>query len=376
MKLKIEFEELRKGVAALNKAANKTQNMLVKMKADNDMLILTAIGTVGVKVSIPAKITESGDFITSFSDLNIVSIRKCIGDCSIVSTENNTMLIKYKGGMAKTVLKKVDDVFIDFPEPSDKSQKIALPMATLKSIAKTVIFASEDNPSSNLHSLKMDILDDEDGLVKLVVTACDGKSLAVRTAYAAKNGDYTGTVLLLPENVKTAIDVITDTDEEVILTFDKDKVFLQQDGRALSLRVLDRSFPDMEGLLKKRNETTFDAEFSKQEFTESLNCALYLQNTQKRTGFDSSVVISFNEDNVSVGCINTAEFKEDISAEIKGETPSRMYFNTALLKEIVSVYPSETLKLNGTNEISPLWLCSGNDDEYIFCVLPRACNHN
>lgn len=376
MKLKIEFEELRRGVSALNKANKGKTNVLVKMKAEKDNLILASTDAVAVKIAIPANVTEEGEFVTAFSDLNIVSIRKCIGECSICSTENNTVLIKYKGGMAKTVLKEVDDSFIDFPEPSDGAQKISLPMATLKDIAKTTVFATEDNPSSNLHSLKMDIVDDEDGLIKLVVTACDGKSLAVRTAYAAKNGNYTGSVLLLPESVKVAIDVIADAEDDVNITVDKDKVFMQQDGRVVSLRILDRQFPDMVGLLNKRKETTFQAELSKQELSDSLNCALYLQNAQKRTGFESSVVLSFANECISIGCINTACFNENIKAEITGDVPPRMYFNTALLKEVISVYPMDTLKLSGTNERSPLWLCSGDNDEYIFCVLPRTSNRN
>ena len=41
------------------------------------------------------------------------------------------------------------------------------------------------------------------------------------------------------------------------------------------------------------------------------------------------------------------------------------------LKELASSYPGHTVMIASTSEVScPLWLCAGDHEEYVFCVLP------
>ena len=46
-------------------------------------------------------------------------------------------------------------------------------------------------------------------------------------------------------------------------------------------------------------------------------------------------------------------------------------FNAALLKDIVSIYPSDKVTIGGSDEKSPFWICAGENEEYTYCVLPR-----
>lgn len=379
MKLKVEFDELKKAVIAVGKAVKKSPLItpLIKMEAANGHLMLSVNGTIDASVKIQADVSEEGSFLTTFSSINILSIRKVNGEVNISSPNENSLLLKYKNGLASTVLTQVSEVFNNMPVPQDGAQRVSVPLSSLKEMVRETIFVTEDNIASALHSVKLDVEDDEDGILKFVMTACDGRSLAVRTAYTAKNGDYTGDTLILPENLKTAISLIDDNDGNVEIIMDGDKLYMFYDNTKVCLRtVSNKNFPDMSGLLNNR-KCDFFVKTSKAEFIEALNCAAYLQAEAKTLqGFESSVAIGFDENKISIGCVNLSSYQEHIDAETTGELPGTMFFNIALLKEIVSTYPSDMLEFGGTNVKSPIWLCCGENDEYIYCVLPRSRRNN
>lgn len=378
MKLKVNFEELKTGVIAVGKAIKKSPIVtpLIHLNAVKDALILSVNGSISASIKIPADVQETGSFLTTFSSINVISVRKCKGDVNISNPSDNTLLLKYRGNKANSLLTKVDNVFTAIPEPKENSQKMELPLEQLAEMTKETIFVTEENMASDLHSLKLDVEDDEDGIIKFTMTACDGKSLAVRTAYAIKKGDFIGTTLLLPENLKTAVDMFDDKDGNVEIIIDKDKLFFNKENTKLCLKTVSRNFPNMSGLLNSR---TCDYKFKvdKREFIEALNCSLYITNEAKiKNGFGSSVTLSFCKDKITIGCVDLSSYKEDIDCESvipdEKELPGTMFFNTTILKEIVSVYPSDVLEIGVNNTKSPMWLCAGEHDEYIYCVMPRV----
>ena len=189
MKFKTNFKDMREAVVTIGKAVKKNMSpieiSLVKIEAGEDYVELSTNGSIGACVKIQAVVEEAGSFVTSFSGINILSVRKCDGDINASNEVNeNTLVLKYRGGKAKTELAAVDKVFNSVANPTDDCANVSLPYASLKSMCKDTVFAADDNVASDLHAIKMNIMDDTDGLLKFTLAACDGKSIAVRTAYA------------------------------------------------------------------------------------------------------------------------------------------------------------------------------------------------
>ncbi len=372
MKFKTNFEDLKNAIITIGKAVKRTPSVLppvVKFTAIDDYVILSTVGSVGVKVKIPATNVENGSFVTSFVDANVISVRKCLGTVTAKVAEN-IMSLKYKENRANTNLTAIDGVDVEFPIKLDDTPNVTLQIATLKEMFKDVSISFDDNLNSEMHSVKLDILDDVDGLLKLSMSACDGKSLAIRTAYAVKTGDYTGSVVLLPEQIKTALNILSD-DEDVKILFTQNHMFMEQEGCKVFFPVSTKSFPNIKGVLDTK-ACTFSAACDKAELVEALSCAMYLQNEHKvQTGKESSVLIGFGEEEISVGITGITSYSEAISAEIKGDSPEAVLFNTGLLKAVVSTYPNERVVIGGSTEKQPFWLCCGEHDEYIYCVMPR-----
>lgn len=376
MKVKANFEELKAIIVAAGKALKKGTFIsapAVKIEAKERKLIVSVSGTVDVTLSIPADVKESGTFVTGFSDINMLSVRKCGGDVNISSTDSGALLLKYKGSKANTILTQTNTPFNAMQPLEDNIQKVVLPLDSLKKMVRDTICFTESNTASDLHTVKLDISDDiEDGIMKIQMQTCDGKRFALRTVYAAKNGNYTGVVLLQPENLKTAMDIINDDEGDVTVILSGKKFFLQHEDTTICLPTLDKKYPDMSNLIASR-APSFTVKMDKAEFIEALNCVIYLQNENNlKNGTDESVIVQFLDNEIGISSEGVTSYNEKIEAETTGNLPGIMLFNTKLLKDAVSVYPNGILEIGGTHTKAPLWLCAGDHDEYIFCLLPRA----
>lgn len=372
MKCNIKFEELKKAVQAAGKAIKKSplEQALIKLEAKGEVLELSVSGLLGAVIQIPAAVKEEGEFVTSYASINIISVRKDTGTVTMANVDDNTLVLKYK--KAKTVLAKNNTAFADVAQAAENIPSVSIPIADMRKIAKETIFVSDDDPNTNLHALKMDIQDDMEGLIKLTVSACDGKSMAVRTVYAVKDGNYTGSTILLPEQMKAAMDIMQGDEGNIKISIGDSKIFMQYENVRICFPEISKQFPNLSSILKQKN-CSFSAKFKKQDLIDALNCAIYLENNQPvATGRASSVELTFEDDGISISCTGLSEYTEKIDAELTGEIDDSALFTSSLLKEIVNMYPSDTVILGGTKSKNPFWMCAGEHDEYIYCIMPKV----
>lgn len=378
MKFKTNFKDLREAVVTIGKAVKKNMSpieiSLVKIEAGEDYVELSTNGSIGACVKIQAVVEEAGSFVTSFSGINILSVRKCDGDINASNEVNeNTLVLKYRGGKAKTELAAVDKVFNSVAKPADDCANVSLPYASLKSMCKDTVFAAaaDDNVASDLHAIKVNIMDDTDGLLKFTLAACDGKSIAVRTAYAVKEGAYTGEILILPDVFKISLEILETDDENVKISIGNGKLFMETENARTCFPVLDKNYPDLNRILSAK-KCSFTASIKKNELIEALNCASYLQQEQKASsGTEGFVSFKFKENAVTVGFTGMSQYAEVLDAVTTGELPEQnVLFKTSLIKEIVALYPNNDVVIGGTTEKNPFWLCCGEHDEYLYCAMP------
>lgn len=383
MKLKVDFEELKKAVQKAGKAVKRQVDAvpIIKIEAVGQELVLSLNSSlasgIAAEIRIPAKVEKEGVFVTTFQSINIVSIRKCSGDVNISNTSENTLLLKYKGGDASNVLTMVSDTFYEIPKPADNIQKVALPLAVMKDMVKSTIFLTDNSPSYKNHIVKLNVVDDEDGIIKFSITTYNDVSLARRVAYTIKNGNYTGSAIVAPDNIKNAIDILGSDEENMVLMIDGDKVFLKAGKTKVFLRTLDSSlFKDIEPFFDYKKDG-FNVSVDKAEFIEALSCVIYVKNNEpglKDNTFAASLNLKFGDEAVTMGCVSLSSFQENVDAEVSGQPPRNVYVNADILKEIASYYPNDTLVLSGIDDAkgrNPLWLCAGEQEEYAYGLLRR-----
>ena len=238
-------------------------------------------------------------------------------------------------------------------------------------MCKDSVLAAEDNVASDLHDIMENIMDDTDGLLKFTLAACDGKSIAVRTAYAVKDGAYTGEILILPDILKISLEILETEDENVKISIGNGKLFMETENARTCFPVLDKNYPDLNRILNAK-KCSFTASIKKDELIEALNCASYLQQEQKASsGTEGFVSFKFKENAVTVGFTGMSQYAEVLDSVTTGELPEQnVLFKTSLIKEIVALYPNNIVVIGGTTEKNPFWLCCGEHDEYLYCAMP------
>lgn len=369
MKFHADLEGVKKALATLGKAAKKIsiEPTLIKLEAKDGLLTMSLNGVVGAKVSLPAEIKETGTFVTGFAGINILTVRKCSGILKAENADENTLLLKYNGGKAKTVLTKNNTVFTDVATEQESYPYVELPMASMKQLTKETLFAADMDLNSKMHAIKMDIADDEEGIVKFVISACNGRVIARRSAYAAKAGTFTGSVTLLPEQVKSTMDMLS-TEGNVRIAFGDGKVFFRQERTAICFQAIATPYPNLDTIIDNR-DISFTFQTSKAEFIDVLNSVLYLQGLVG--AIDNSVRLHFEDNVMNVSYTGNTEYTESLNANVKGSLGADVYFAAELLKEVVGICPNDEIMIGGSHPKAPFWMTCGDKQEYLYCILPK-----
>lgn len=380
MKFKTDYMKLRGAVATIGKAVKRNginEMPIVKMEVKGEILELSTNGNIGCVVQVEAVDSEDGAFVVSFSELNIFSLRKCTGDISASSNDDsNVMTMMYRNGNAKTVLTRVDVVFNDVAKPEENIPKVALPFVNLKKMVAETIFAASREEANAGYGVQLNIREDEDGLLAFTITCLDGLRVAQRTAYAVKNGDYTGTVIVPPEQFKTMIDIVdaSDDDANIDIAIDADKLYMDYSGKHVCIPVLNKNYPAVQRMIDGeigKDACKFSITVDKRDFIESISCVQYVLQETGTSGVSSSAMLKFKEKELEIGGIGLSQYGEKIEAETVGDVPEPAYFNPDFLKEAASIYPTDKITIGVIGPKAPIWLCCGDSNEYVYCVLPR-----
>lgn len=370
MKFRCNFNDMQEAVVALGKAVKKdraleSQMQLVRLTAAGETLKVAVNKTIGVEFTLPAKVEEAGEFITSFSSINIITLRNCEGNITGETTDT-VLVLKYKNGKAKSSLPLAAGAFAEIPQPGESATKMVIPLEKLSELYGGTAFIADAAPEY-LHVIKLSVADDDDGIMKVSMTTCDGKSAGQVTAYCVKKGDFVGDTEVPPERVKLILDILKGKDGEISISFEDNRVYVSADNVRICFPAMDsRNMPDLQKILNIRKSMAFSVQVSRQEFIEAMKCVTYLQP-------DGAAMLAFSGNEVAVGCPGITEYAEKLdAAEVSGEFSAPVLFNAALLKNIAEKIPGEALTIKGLNEKSPFFFPYGENEEYLFCALPRV----
>lgn len=383
MKFKANFEDFKNAVSAAGKVAkrNSMEDALLKIEAKESSVELSTNGQgLGAIISVKADVSEKGVFIAKVSSINMLTIITCSGNISAKRQEGNPnepLRITYRNGMANMTLPAVSLTFNDVSTVQETG--IALPLETLAKMSKDVSFAIGDEQTTSYHMLKLDVEEDEeDEILKIVMTSFNGRAMARRTAFAVKE-TYAGKYecLLQPEYFNTALDIFAE-DENVYLYVDESRAYLKGKNATVCLRLLlETKFPEVAGLVKSSRQTNFSITTDKSELQGALKCVQYVTQEHKLEKFSSSVEFSVAGDCATLKNVALSQYTEKLHVNVMGDLPKTLYFDTMLLKNAIDTYPSSKIVISGNkegldNDKSPIWLLCGDNAEYMYCIAPRA----
>ena len=382
MKLRMDFEEMKKAVGLVGKIAKQNgslEDALIKIKATGSDLELSTNGkSVGIVVKVPAQVMEDGEFVAKLSSINMLTIRSCSGSIDVVREEdspNEPLRLTYKNGLANMKLPATTDIFNEVKQTSEDG--VAVPIKNLASMYKDVGFAVDKDSSNKYHAIQMDIEDDEDEILKISMMSFNQKSTAFRTCFAVKEGqlwsDEKCSCVMCPEHLSAALDVLQCEDaENAFLYVDENHAYMKNTNVSLVVRLLDHKLPEIDKFIANRESNNFTISVDKAEMLEALKCILYVSQEHKLESFNTSVEMGIMTDSLSIKNVGLSQSTEKIEAETNGLLPSLLYFDAGMLKSAVEAYPSERVVFSGNKSKPFFWMTCGDNAEYVYCVGPRS----
>lgn len=382
MKVRIDFEEMKKAVGLVNKIAKQNgslEDALIKIKAKRPDLELSTNGkSAGIVVKVPAQVTEDGEFVAKMSSINMLTIRSCSGNIDVVREEdspNEPLRLTYRNGLANMKLPATADAFNDVKQASESG--VAVPVKNLAAMYKDVGFAVDKDSSNKYHAIQMDIEDDEDEILKISMMSFNQKSTAFRTSFAVKEGQLWSngkcSCVMCPEHLSAALDVLQCEDaENAFLYVDENHAYMKNTNVSLCIRLIDHKLPEIDKFIANRESNNFTISVDKAEMLEALKCILYVSQEHKLESFNTSVEMGIMTDSLSIKNVGLSQYTEKIEAETSGLLPSLLYFDAGMLKSAVEAYPSERVVFSGNKSKPFFWMTCGDNAEYVYCVGPRS----
>ena len=144
MKFKANFEEFKKAITTCGKGLKKGALLtpLIKIEAKEHSLIVSENNIsgngIGIEVTIPAAVEKTGSFVTSFYNANVLSIRNCTGALE-GELVGNMLVLKYKNGLAKTVLVENEMPFNDVASKPADAASASIPLDVFSSMLKDTL---------------------------------------------------------------------------------------------------------------------------------------------------------------------------------------------------------------------------------------------
>ena len=363
MKIECVKEKLHIAVSKAEKIVGKNVNLpvlscLLFETKGNNLIIRSTNLDLGLEVSIPVKVEESGkvaipvNIISGF--LNNVNDDKNI----VLETMDNVLKVYTPTSEANIKILSPED-FPTIPMiDNEKTYKIN--SKDLTNGIKSVIY------SSSLSSVKPElssvyIYTNEDNLV---FVATDSFRLAEKTIKTRKHIDLNH--ILIPfKNALDILKIIDNTDTEIEINSTKNQISFVFNGVYLVSRVIDGVFPDYKQILPKEEKTK--VVLLKQDLINSLK----ISNVFSDNFNQMNISVKGGEKTIKVKTKNNniGENTNKIDANIEGDD-IEVNFNYKYIIDCLPSIISDSISLsfNGINK--PLVVKGVSDSTFTYLVMP------
>ncbi len=339
----------------------------ILFETDYNSIILTATDLeVGVKITIPAEITEPGSI--TIPSKKLFEIIRETEECNIKLqlSDNNWININTNSGNYK-LAGTDNEEYPKFPK-FDEEILVSIPSDVLRdTIEKTSFAISSENESQfNLKGalFEKEIRDDKN-YIRLV--SSDGHRLAfmereVDTDISKLNCDR---IILIPKRGVLEIKKLCEKDEFIEIGFDDKQAVLKTENTLMIIRLLSGEFPKYENIINSINKENF-IEIDRIEFMSALKRVnLFSDDEYFSVSFNlTKDLLTLSSANMDIG-----SGEEKIEVSYSGEDVL-IGFNVKFFIDALQVMNSEKIKgyLNSNN--TPFLIEGDEDPGYLNIVMP------
>ncbi len=329
----------------------------IKLKAENDKLILTAYdGEISIEKKIQAEVMDEGEVCVNgrfFADF----MGKISYNEVIISSTDSGIVVKYGDSETNIQTLPADDFPVINIEQISKDTYFEIKQNDLKELVSKVTFCCATDESRPI--LKGCLLEAKEG--KLYATALDGLRMASGYADTTDGGNMK---IVCPARTLTEIARMLEGDEGLKIYADKNRLLVSVDNTVITSRLYAGEFV--------RKENIFPAAFAsivsvqKSELMHSIERAGVLTRGDKNNLviFDiknNKIVINANSD--------MGKIEETVNTALEGKE-LKIAMNGKFLLDAVKALTEENIVMSFNMPNSPFTIENAEDKRFQYLVMP------
>ncbi len=366
MKCSVNQDLLLASVKAVNKCLSRRPHLPIlggiHLKADDGKLELTTTDmTAGLRVKIPAEITQAGE--TTVSGKNFVeAVTFFDKEGTDLELMDKQVLVKNGRDLVKIPILTED--FPLFDDKTDDAETVSKEVSFWEFISKNVSYAaSRDQSRPALTGVLI-----KANAEKMNVVGTDGYRVAI---WETKETLAGGKELEIIVNAKAISDVVTIAgilDEEKVGFYhhtDGEQVIFTGENFSFFSKLINAKFPPFEKIVPL--EFTTQATIDRETFTKNLAKAGVFTRTDS-----NSVKMHLEEAQISYTATSLGDGSFQGSQEVLKFTgaPLDIAFKINFLQEYLSTCSGETVELNCNGELSPMVIKDPDNSEMLCVIMP------
>ncbi|HEY4528519.1 MAG TPA: DNA polymerase III subunit beta [Candidatus Paceibacterota bacterium] len=363
MKIECIKEQLEEGFSKASKIASKNSSLPVlsgfHLEAINNSLVIKATNLdLGISVTVPAKVTETGVVVVPAYILS--SFISSLSKDHSVSINSKDNLIEVKTNSTKTNIKTLPSE--DFPIIPDISEDgvFSLPARDLVFGIRSVIYAaSQGSIKPELSSISVTHEGDF-----LTFAATDSFRLAEKKIRIKKMPHFKQ-ILIPQKNALEIIKIFDHGEEEVSVSIGENQIALRSNGIYLTSRVIEGVFPDYRQIIPPKYITL--ATILKQDLINSLKTILIFSDSFNQLTikvFPSGKTFEMETKNLNIG-----EIVHKAEAVLEGEDLS-INVNHRYFTDCLQSISTDSILLEFSGQTKPIVMKGVGDTSFLYLVMP------
>lgn len=363
MKIKCKIADLSNAVFVAQKAVS-SKSVLTLLEGilfsakNNKILLMATDNEMGIDYYLDGEIIEEGEIVVNAKMLGDL-VRKLPNNdtVTIEVDDNNIITFSYLKSFVNLVgLKAEQFPHIDIDEDI---KKITLQQFILKELIKKVVFSVSVDDSNPI--LKGCLIETSENSASMV--SIDGYRMSYKKEYAINIKDEVS--LVIPGRILSEISkLISDNEDEVIISFDNNKVLFDFGKFILISRLIHGEFIDYKKIIPDTYETTI--------FINTKNLLNSIERASLVIHTDNKESILFNIDDMNINVSSLSDLgnaDENILIEKEGKD-IKVAFNPKYLIDALKTIEDEKIKFSFSSSVGPAVIEPLKGDDYLYLLLP------
>jgi DNA polymerase-3 subunit beta len=363
MKIKCVLDKLKVAVAKTERITTKKASLPVLecllLEVVNNKLHVRATNLdIGVEITIPVKVDEPGRVAVPASILS--QYLSHLPTDGSVELEYNGKTLRIFSSTSDTEIKtREDDEFPSIPTV-ESGTKTEISTQKIASGFKSVWYAA--SPSSMKPELSSVYMSSKEGDLYFVAT--DSFRLAEKVITDTNIKELS--ILIPHRNVAEIIRIISDIDEDAVITVGKNQVTLATGDTYISSRLIEGSFPDYKKIIPKSSSVSVDISVNELSnslrisdiFSDKFNQLTITTNSENKT-------LELTTSNTDIG-ENTTSIQADISGD-----EMTVQFNHRYITDVFQSISTSEVELNLSPD-APMVIKPKGDQSFQYLVMPMS----